>query len=97
MEQTFNTITVDASTVGEVSSKIQCEKPANGPDSFAIALLEALDIPTKHCKRATIYLEAGNLPTIDVTYSLTHVPVFSKLGEITKHYSINSGTTDEDQ
>lgn len=57
-------------------------------DRFAVEFLAAFDISTDHCKRATLHLEAGQEPVIEVVYSLSHVPVFDKLGELKKHYKI---------
>lgn len=57
-------------------------------DTASVGILQSLGIATDNCKRATIYLEAGEEPVIEVTYSLMHVPVFNKIEELTKHYAL---------
>lgn len=58
----------------------------NSANSLAISILEDLDIPTKHCKKCVLTFEVGHAPTATVVYSLAHIPVFNKFGDITKFY-----------
>lgn len=65
-------------------------------DEFAIDMLETFGLTTNHCKRATLYVNAGEPPEIEVVYSLAHVPVFDKLGEIHKNYTVVNNTLKSD-